>query len=392
MNVEQDHVKYSPSCKRVNPSRADDCLVPVVPDPQKMSSMSLLERTLIRPEQLHDFLNRFIAYQDMGEWQYQLKDGSRQIFPSYIRPRRWSLSDQDSYKGLPPWKRRSFHKGTSEDAGVQSLGYSGDAGSSSESHVFRYVFRQGDEKRIAVEKHPATQYDYYSGTALRRLSLGDLDRTDLVFRGLTTDTDEYDYPSRCSSPVSESIDSPQHDDRYRRSWRFWVRVIVGIAKILCFPAVSLRFWYYLSKRWSTLYRRSTSAATGESSATGGCGRWRMLLWPVMLFCFPFAFAYAWKTKDFEVQKKFERGKIFEEKYVRRHGVHSKPYLQSQKARDILREKRDLSGRMWNVILLVGKILKILYGDLVGKESIIVPDEEKGDSTTAELVRTSEKMK
>lgn len=78
--------------------------MPVVPDPQDLSSMSLLELTLKGPEQMQEFLDRRVVYKDMGEWHYQLRDGSLQVFPAYDRKRRWSFSDRDSYSDPLPWR------------------------------------------------------------------------------------------------------------------------------------------------------------------------------------------------------------------------------------------------------------------------------------------------
>ena len=368
--------------------------MPVIPDPQNLSSMSLLERTLKRPEQLQGFLDRRVVYKDMGEWRYQMRDGSCQIFPAYDRKRRWSLSDRDSYSDLLPWRDVYSDVLANNDPNALLSENSKNVGRYSESNVFQYSYPLGDGTRMAVEKYPCKLYNDYSGAALRRLSLGDLDQTDLVVRKLRTDVDGYDHSSRHSSSVLDNLEDSRYVNRSGRFRSFLRSLFVGLGRVLCFPVYSLR----LTDRW---WKRShqedpTTSAIEESSTTSESkkGKRRIFGCLGLLFCFPCLAPMVYvlvqrKRNDSEKLERLKRREVFEESYTRRHGVHSKPYLQSQKARSLLREKRDVQAQLSDVLHLLGRIIKSAYGDALPRKPIRMPDEEEGEPPSGKFLTPEE---
>lgn len=369
--------------------------MPVVPDPQDLSSMSLLELTLKRPEQMQKFLDRRVVYKDMGEWHYQLRDGSLQIFPAYDRKRRRSFSDRDSFSDPLPWRSMFSNELANDDLQAPLSGNSKSRYGYSEGKVFQYNCFLGDGTGMAVEKYLCNLYDDYSGTALRRLSLGDLDQLDLVVRRLSINFDGYDHYSQYSSNMDSSEDF-RHADRSGRFQSFLKSFLKGFRKTLCFPVRSLR----LTAKWRKVSHKkdltSASSSIDESSTTSESKKWRtrVLGCLLCLFCFPCLASMVYtheqrRRNESKNQERLEKRKVFEEGYIERHGVHSKPYLQSQEVRSLLREKRSIRAQLSNMFHLLVRIIKSAYGDALPRKPIRMPDEEKGEPPSNESLTPDE---
>lgn len=326
-----------------------DHIEPVLPFPTNLSSTSLLQRTLRYPAQVKAFLERRVVYMDMGEWRYPLKDGQLQVFSADDCGRRWSFDENSLYDGVLPYRingdrpnlrislRESWAARRDYTNSQEELNNQEDSRENLRSRLDllscgSYVLKDG--KTVIF---PNIQWDPDTETSpipFKRFSYDDRDNVVNNVRSASS----MSISSGTLSSNAEPIKRGNASKVLNRILRFFLITFHYLHSLIVRLLGGLRHRCGHEDELESSDSEDQEHSHSPSRTSMQSFRRRIAAVIALVFCGPCIFPIIWqriqkRRERMENTEKIKKRDAFEKAYIRRHGAHSKPYLQSEFIRD-----------------------------------------------------------
>ena len=355
-SLDAPDTRSRPSAKRTDTIDLEegDHIEPVLPFPTNLSSTSLLQRTLRHPTQVKAFLERWVLYMNMGEWRYPLKDGRTQVFSADDCGRRWSSDEKSLYNGVLPyridrdrpklriplrekWAARRDHTNSQLELYDQENSGENLRGRLDLLRQGRYVLKDG--RTVIFPSPPWDPATQISPITYRRFSYDDRDN-------VVNDVRSASSMSISSGTLSSNVEPVKRGNASKILnciLRFFVITFRYMQSFIVRLLGELRHGCGHQDEPESSDSEDQEHSHSPSRTFLRSFRGRIAVVITLVFCCPCAFPFMWqrirkRRERMAHTEKIKKRLAFEKAYIRRHGAHSKPYLQSELIRDWSREQ------------------------------------------------------